>query len=102
VEIEQTVQDLQQHHFLREHADAGCRHDFEWARRLRDLATYGVIGQSLWPLTKVSILGYGDFYALNAQEEFGRDGTWEMTVDVTKVRVIGLQQERVYLIVWNC
>lgn len=59
-----------------------CRYDYEWNRRLRDMATYGAIGQTLRPLTRVSLLGYGDWYVLNPQEEFDRDGLWDMTVDV--------------------
>lgn len=62
-----------------------CRFDYEWVRRLRDLATYGAIGQTLQPLTGVSIVGYGDWFVLNPQEEFDRDGAWEMTVDLVSI-----------------
>jgi len=58
-----------------------CRHRFEWLRRLRDMVSYGVIGQHIRPVWRVGV-GEVDCYVMNVQERVGRDGQWEMELDV--------------------
>lgn len=62
-----------------------CRHRFDWARRVRDLTSVGLIGQRLIPTWRVTVAGQ-DCYVLSIDEEFDRTGRWDMTAEMVSAQ----------------
>lgn len=60
-----------------------CAYERRWMQRVRDGASFSVLGQRLLPLWLVDV-GGTQFYTLNVQESVRRDGTWETDVDVVR------------------
>jgi len=57
-----------------------CRYEYLWGRRLRDQASWGAIGQRIYPPWKINVAGYGDHYVLEVTEEFDAPGDWSMSI----------------------